>query len=125
VVFIGDSDQLPAVGAGNVLRDLLAVRSIPSFKLTKIFRQAESSSIIRFAHEMNKGLTPKIESPVHRPSVWSEGVDCLFIDSEDINREGMDFLYKARKLFQTLQQRSSGEEFIQRTNKGDYATPLA
>ncbi|MBF0366693.1 MAG: AAA family ATPase [Oligoflexia bacterium] len=119
LLLIGDADQLPAVGAGNVLKDLLAVRSIPCFKLTKIFRQAEASSIIRYAHEINKGVVPKIESPIHRPTVWEEKVDCLFIDSEEINQEGMQFIYKARKLFQSAKFQ---DEMVKRHNKkqGDY-----
>ena len=72
VLFIGDADQLPSVGAGNVFKDIIASNVAPVFKLTKIFRQAQESSIIRFAHEINRGVTPKVESPFHRPSVWRD-----------------------------------------------------
>ena len=67
ILFIGDPDQLPAVGAGNVLSDLLNTEKVPRFRLTKVFRQAQASSIIRFAHEINSGKLPKITSPVQRP----------------------------------------------------------
>lgn len=83
VLFIGDPDQLPAVGAGNVLSDLLQVQRVPRFQLTKIFRQAEKSSIIRYAHEINSGKVPQVESPFIRPQAFQEGVDCLFIESEE------------------------------------------
>ncbi len=59
-LFIGDPDQLPSVGAGNVLHDLLQATCVPSFSLTKVFRQAEESMIIRFAHQINNGQVPKI-----------------------------------------------------------------
>ena len=58
VIFSGDSDQLPSVGPGNVLRDLIASGKIPVIRLTQIFRQAEESLIITNAHRINKGLMP-------------------------------------------------------------------
>ena len=63
VLFIGDADQLPSVGAGNVLRDLIASAAIPCFRLTKVFRQAQESLIIRYAHQINHGELPYIDSP--------------------------------------------------------------
>ena len=99
VLFIGDSDQLPAVGAGNVLCDLLQTHSIPRFKLTQIFRQAQKSSIIRFAHEINSGLVPKIISPVKDPEVFKKGVDCLFVDADEATRDQLKFI---KRVNQTL-----------------------
>lgn len=58
VIFIGDSDQLPSVGPGNVLKDMLSSGKIKSTKLTKIFRQAEDSLIVRNAYRIIKGETP-------------------------------------------------------------------
>ena len=55
LLLIGDADQLPSVGPGNVLRDLIESRSIPSIKLDKIFRQSEQSLIVRNAHLVNSG----------------------------------------------------------------------
>ncbi|RTL07170.1 ATP-dependent RecD-like DNA helicase [Candidatus Dependentiae bacterium] len=55
VVFIGDSDQLPSVGSGNVLADLLASKVVPTVCLTHIFRQAHQSLIVINAHRINKG----------------------------------------------------------------------
>lgn len=58
VVLVGDEDQLPSVGPGQVLKDLLASGTIPTVKLTDIYRQQEGSSIIEMAHEMKKGRMP-------------------------------------------------------------------
>ena len=56
LIFVGDADQLPSVGPGNVLADMLACEWIPSIKLTQIMRQAEASDIIMNAHRINRGL---------------------------------------------------------------------
>jgi exodeoxyribonuclease V alpha subunit len=55
LVFVGDDAQLPSVGPGNVLRELVACPSVPNVRLTQIFRQGERSSIVRHSHEINKG----------------------------------------------------------------------
>ncbi|HTM06015.1 MAG TPA: ATP-dependent RecD-like DNA helicase [Patescibacteria group bacterium] len=55
VVFIGDSDQLPSVGSGNVLADMLDSKTISTIQLTHIFRQAHESLIVTNAHRINKG----------------------------------------------------------------------
>lgn len=96
LLFIGDPDQLPAVGAGNVLADCLQAKSVPRFRLTRIFRQAEQSSIIRFAHEINRGVTPKVTSPLANPLSFKQGVDCLFVDSDEATLDQLRFLSKAK-----------------------------
>ena len=59
LLFVGDVDQLPSVGAGEVLRDLLADGSpIPSVRLTRIFRQAQQSGVVTNAHRINAGRPP-------------------------------------------------------------------
>lgn len=78
VVFVGDSDQLPSVGAGNVLGDMLSSGVIPSIRLTQVFRQAEESLIITNAHRIRKGEFPTLVSPKER-----EGKNCLFIGLEE------------------------------------------
>lgn len=55
LILVGDVDQLPSVGAGNVLSDILLSGSVPFVKLQKIFRQAQGSRIIMNAHRINKG----------------------------------------------------------------------
>lgn len=58
VILVGDEDQLPSVGPGQVLKDLLRSDRIPIVRLTNIYRQAEGSSIIELAHKMKKGKLP-------------------------------------------------------------------
>lgn len=58
VIFVGDKDQLPSVGAGRVLHDILDSQTIPSVELTEVFRQAKESMIIVNAHRINKGELP-------------------------------------------------------------------
>lgn len=58
VIFVGDEDQLPSVGPGQVLKDLLESNCVPTIKLESIYRQADGSSIIELAHEMKKGRLP-------------------------------------------------------------------
>lgn len=55
LIMVGDTDQLPSVGAGNVLKDLIASERIPVVRLTRIFRQAQGSRIIMNAHRINRG----------------------------------------------------------------------
>lgn len=62
LVMVGDSDQLPSVGAGNVLHDLLASDILPSVTLNTIFRQAAESAIVTSAHDIVNGEYPYLES---------------------------------------------------------------
>lgn len=61
LILIGDSDQLPSVGAGNVLRDIIASGELPTVELTQIFRQAEMSLIVTNAHAINRGDMPVLD----------------------------------------------------------------
>ncbi|MFF7455441.1 ATP-dependent RecD-like DNA helicase [Kitasatospora sp. NPDC008115] len=73
LLFVGDVDQLPSVGAGEVLRDLLAEGGpIPSVRLTRIFRQAQESGVVTNAHRINEGLPP-----------LTEGLPDFFLFAED------------------------------------------
>jgi len=74
-IFIGDVDQLPSVGAGNVLKDLIESKRISVSELTQIFRQAAGSKIITNAHRINKGYFPDISNP--------SGSDFIFLESEE------------------------------------------
>ena len=62
VIIIGDADQLPSVGAGNVLRDLLESDRFYSVRLTEIFRQAQKSLIVTNAHAINRGEMPRLDA---------------------------------------------------------------
>ena len=62
LVLVGDIDQLPSVGAGNVLRDLIDSGVVPVIRLTRIFRQAQTSRIIMNAHRINEGQMPDLSN---------------------------------------------------------------
>ncbi len=101
LVLIGDADQLPSVGAGNVLADLIASGVVPVFTLNKVFRQAGESSIIRFAHAINAGEVPQIPSPFKQPGLWSEKADCLFLDSNEATKEQLRVIARVRDHLKT------------------------
>ena len=75
LVLVGDIDQLPSVGAGNVLRDIIDSEMIPVIRLTRIFRQAQSSRIVMSAHAINKGQFPDISNGMN--------TDFFFMKEED------------------------------------------
>ncbi|MFA5904035.1 MAG: AAA family ATPase, partial [Desulfobacula sp.] len=99
VLFIGDSDQLPAVGAGNVLKDIIASKTVPCFELTQIFRQAEESLIIKYAHQINKGEMPWITSPFKNPAVWQDKIDCLFLDADEASKDQISFISRVKRFY--------------------------
>jgi exodeoxyribonuclease V alpha subunit len=68
LLLVGDVDQLPSVGAGEVLRDLLAAGTIPRVRLTEIFRQAQQSGIVVNAHRINHGQPPQLTG--YRDFYW-------------------------------------------------------
>lgn len=74
LVLVGDVDQLPSVGAGNVLKDLIESGLVSMTRLTEIFRQSQESDIIRYAHQIKTGIVPQIANR-------REG-DCFLIPSE-------------------------------------------
>jgi exodeoxyribonuclease V alpha subunit len=76
-ILVGDTNQLPSVGAGNVLKDIIDSKIAPVVELNKIFRQAQSSSIIVNAHQINNGLMPNLKSPLNKPD------DFYFIEQEE------------------------------------------
>jgi len=73
LLLVGDIDQLPSVGPGNVLRDLIASERVPLVRLTQVFRQAATSMIISNAHRINIGEYPVLESVSATPHT-----DCLW-----------------------------------------------
>ena len=73
ILLVGDIDQLPSVGPGNILRDLMASKKIPVIRLTQVFRQAHESAIVRTAHQINRGQFPRLE-PISNNSTS----DCLW-----------------------------------------------
>ena len=75
LVLVGDIDQLPSVGAGNVLRDIIESEAIPVTRLTRIFRQAQSSRIVMNAHAINQEYFPNIQN--------GKDTDFFFIRAEE------------------------------------------
>jgi exodeoxyribonuclease V alpha subunit len=66
LLLVGDVDQLPSVGPGNVLRDIIASEQVETVRLTEIFRQAQESLIVVNAHRVNRGEFPQIRTPMGR-----------------------------------------------------------
>jgi len=78
VVLVGDADQLPSVGPGSVLNDMIQCGQFPVSRLTRIFRQGSGSGIIRAAHEINTGQVPEIP-----PADWENLSDFYWIEKEE------------------------------------------
>ena len=76
VILVGDVDQLPSVGPGSVLADLIASEVVPVVRLTEIFRQAAESEIVTAAYAINQGRMPELKPP--------EGlIDFYFIEAQE------------------------------------------
>lgn len=75
LILVGDIDQLPSVGAGNVLRDMIDSGVFPVVRLTRIFRQAQTSRIIMNAHRINSGQLPDLSN--------GKETDFFFMEKED------------------------------------------
>ncbi len=75
LIMVGDIDQLPSVGAGNVLRDIIDSGVFPVVRLTRIFRQAQTSRIIMNAHRINEGKMPDLSN--------GRNTDFFFMENED------------------------------------------
>ena len=75
IIFIGDIDQLPPVGPGNVLKDMIASEMIPVVRLSHVFRQAYGSRIVMNAHRINQGRMPNLKH--------EDKSDFFFIEEKD------------------------------------------
>ncbi len=75
LILVGDVDQLPSVGPGQVLADIIASGAVPVVRLTEVFRQAAQSRIVTNAHRINQGVMPELAA--------SEGGDFYFVDAAD------------------------------------------
>ena len=85
LVLVGDIDQLPSVGAGNVLRDIIESQKIPVIRLTRIFRQAQSSRIVMSAHAINQGRFPDISNGKQTDFFFIEQGDPEMVAEEIVN----------------------------------------
>lgn len=77
LIIVGDADQLPSVGPGNVLRDIIKSNAFPVSKLTKFYRQKEGGGIVENAHRVNRGETPELYVTgdfIFMPKAEPEGV---------------------------------------------------
>ncbi|MBM9613956.1 AAA family ATPase [Desulfobulbus rhabdoformis] len=128
ILFIGDADQLPSVGAGNVLRDCIDCGAVPIYRLTTIFRQASASNIIQTAHQINRGEMPQLDSPFKHPKLWQES-DCFFIDSSEATKQQLQFIARVKQEYADFQAR---EELYEQTpyvsiecgeNNPDFSVP--
>jgi exodeoxyribonuclease V alpha subunit len=76
LLLVGDTDQLPSVGPGAVLADLITSGQVPVIRLTEVFRQAQASHIVRNAHRINQGQFPYLEKVSDNPNS-----DCLWLEA--------------------------------------------
>jgi len=77
LLLVGDVDQLPPVGPGMALRNIIESGVVPVVRLTEVFRQASDSQIIRNAHRINEGLMPEVAD---------NGSDFFFVEREEVDR---------------------------------------
>ena len=98
IILVGDTDQLPAVGPGSVLKDIIRSHKIPAIRLDEIFRQAQTSMIIQNAHIINAGRLPDIRKQ-YSDFVFYELNDdtsitqkILDLCTKDLPHEGFDVL---------------------------------
>ena len=105
IVLVGDSAQLPSVGPGNVLRDLIDSGSFPVTNLSEIYRQEDTSDIILAAHAINSGKIPK-----PTPGKKDFGLAQISRDQDILDKllESVDKLYRAHVNFQVLSPRHAG-----------------
>jgi exodeoxyribonuclease V alpha subunit len=82
LILVGDADQLPSVGPGAVLQDLINSGAAPVARLTQVFRQAAESLIVQNAHRINRGEFPRLVKPGEQKS------DCYFIEAEEPDEVG-------------------------------------
>lgn len=85
LILVGDIDQLPSVGAGNVLRDIIDSGSFPVIRLTRIFRQAQTSRIIMNAHRINEGKMPDISNGRESDFFFTENEDAEAVVSKIVD----------------------------------------
>lgn len=96
VLFIGDPNQLPSVGPGTVLHDLIESEIINVYKLTKIFRQSEDAIIVKASYDIINKRLPQIPSLFENPDFLLKK-DCFFIESDFYSKEDFKKAIELRK----------------------------
>ncbi len=115
LILIGDADQLPSVGAGNVLRDLLSCGCFATICLNEIFRQAEESLIVTNAHRINRGEMPRLDV---------KDSDFFFLNRQN----DRDIAYTVADLYKNRLPRTYGADTVNKiqvitpSRKGDAGT---
>jgi exodeoxyribonuclease V alpha subunit len=90
LVLVGDVDQLPSVGPGQVLADIIASEAVPVVRLTEVFRQAAESQIIVSAHRINHGQIPNLTPP--KPGDTSDFYFTEAVDADDAVRKVVEIV---------------------------------
>lgn len=112
LVFVGDAAQLPSVGPGDVLRNMIASKQFPTISLTEIFRQSDTSGIVIAAHDMHGGRVPV-----------SDGKDFVLVEATEeeaaaaVILKVAQRLYDARANFQVLSPRHAGAAGVTMLNQ--------
>lgn len=116
LVLVGDDAQLPSVGPGNVLRELIACPDVPSVRLSQIFRQSEQGEIVGSSHRINRGETPELVDP-------KEDTEFKFVRMSDEERVVTFIVEMASKLkarnanFQVLSPKYDGTVGVNNLNE--------
>jgi exodeoxyribonuclease V alpha subunit len=87
IVMIGDKDQLPSVGAGNVLHDIIDSGVVPVVRLNKVFRQESGNTIVDVAHEIVSGIVSELPTPKE-----SKGKNCMLVNIGDDSEKTRNFI---------------------------------
>lgn len=112
LVFVGDAAQLPSVGPGDVLRNMIAAKQFPTISLTEIFRQSDTSGIVIAAHDMHAGRVPV-----------SDSKDFVLVEATEEDAAAAVIikvaqrLYDARANFQVLSPRHAGAAGVTTLNQ--------
>lgn len=103
VIFVGDVDQLPAVGPGSVLKDIIRSEAVPVVRLSEVFRQAGESIIVQNAHRINRGSQPQLNGSsdfqfrrIEDSDAVAEAIVSLC--AKELSEEGFDVLREVQVL---------------------------
>lgn len=113
LVFIGDADQLPSVGPGSFLRDLIACGVFPVYRLTEIFRQQEGGQIVANAHLIREGEMPQMV----RGNQW-QGEDCVLMERESAEEAAQAVLKVVTRSLPNLKYRLADVQVITPMHRG-------
>jgi len=115
LILIGDTAQLPSVGPGNVLRELIGSKQIPTVSLTEIFRQEEASDIVLNAHRINKGQSITITDKKPADFMYISGSDQ--VELRDFIIKASQKLFKDEKDFQVIAPMYRGDVGVDSLNE--------